>query len=247
VTSPGGSASRWDSRRDTDRGPTRGRFAANIAVNLPRVRRARSGAVSPEEVATFERCIAVGGVALFPADTVYGLATEPDSKDGVYRLYRLKGRSPDRPAAVMFFRLELALAALPELGGRTRAALERLLPGGITLLVPNPAGRFPLASGPERGGPLGVRVPRLEGRIAPLAGMNWPVLQSSANRSGAVDARSVQEVDESIRSGVDLILDGGELPGTSSTVVDLSSYEADGDFAILREGAVPRAAVEEAL
>jgi L-threonylcarbamoyladenylate synthase len=200
--------------------------------------------VRPEDATTFERCIAVGGVALFPADTVYGLATEPDSKEGVYRLYRLKGRSPDRPAAVMFFRLELALAALPELGGRTRSALERLLPGGLTLLVPNPSGRFPLASG-SRGGPLGVRVPRLEGPLAPLAGVNWPVLQSSANRSGAADAHSVQEVDASIRAGVDLILDGGELPGTPSTVVDLSSYEATGEFTIVREGAVPRAMVEE--
>ncbi|MET0973619.1 MAG: Sua5/YciO/YrdC/YwlC family protein, partial [Thermoleophilaceae bacterium] len=92
-------------------------------------------ALRTEDVATFERCIAVGGVALFPADTVYGLATEPDSRDGVDRLYRLKGRRPDRPAAVMFFRLELALAALPELGGRTRWAAERLLPGAVTLLL----------------------------------------------------------------------------------------------------------------
>ena len=143
--------------------------------------------MTPEDVATFERCIAVGGVALFPADTVYGLATEPDSKEGVHRLYRLKGRTPDRPAAVMFFRLELALAALPELGARTRAALERLLPGRLTLLVPNPTGRFPLACGPDPDGRLGLRVPRLEGQLAPLAGVDWPVLQSSANRSGAAD------------------------------------------------------------
>ncbi|HEY6776568.1 MAG TPA: L-threonylcarbamoyladenylate synthase [Thermoleophilaceae bacterium] len=203
--------------------------------------------MTPEDVATFERCIAVGGVALFPADTVYGLATEPESKEGVYRLYRLKGRSPDRPAAVMFFRLELALAALPELGGRTRTALERLLPGGLTLLVPNPAGRFPLASGPDPGGRLGVRVPRLEGPLAPLAGVSWPVLQSSANRSGGADARRVEDVDGPIRAGVDLILDGGELPGTPSTVVDLSSYDGGGAFTILREGAVPREKVEEAL
>jgi len=74
--------------------------------------------LSPDEVATFQRCVAVGGVALFPADTVYGLATEPDSAEGVRRLYALKGRRPDRPAAVMFFRVELALAALPELGQR---------------------------------------------------------------------------------------------------------------------------------
>jgi L-threonylcarbamoyladenylate synthase len=203
--------------------------------------------VTAEDVATFERCIAVGGVALFPADTVYGLATEPDSKASVHRLYRLKNRTPDRPAAVMFFRLELALAALPELGARTRSAIERLLPGGLTLLLPNPTGRFPLASGPDPEGRLGMRVPRLDGPLLPLAGVDWPVLQSSANRSGAPDVRRVADVDERIRAGVDLILDGGDLPGTPSTVVDLSSYELDGTFAVVREGAVPGGRVEEAL
>jgi L-threonylcarbamoyladenylate synthase len=82
--------------------------------------------LTSDDVRTFERCIAVGGVALFPADTVYGLATEPESKEGVERLYALKGRRPDRPAAVMFFRRELALAALPELPEPTRAAAEAL-------------------------------------------------------------------------------------------------------------------------
>jgi L-threonylcarbamoyladenylate synthase len=193
--------------------------------------------VTAEEVATFERCIAVGGVALFPADTVYGLATEPASREGVYRLYRLKGRDPDRPAAVMFFRLELALAALPELGPRTRGAVDRLLPGALTLLLLNPARRFPLACGPEPER-LGLRVPLLEGALAPLAAVDWPVLQSSANPSGGTDPRRLEEVAESIRAGVDLQLDGGELPGTSSTVVDLTRYEEQGEFQVVREGAV---------
>jgi L-threonylcarbamoyladenylate synthase len=201
--------------------------------------------VTPEEVETFERCISVGGVALFPADTVYGLATEPDSREGVERLYRLKGRSPDTPAAVMFFDLELALAALPELGARTRDAVERLLPGALTLLVPNPARRYPLACGragsdQER---LGLRVPLLEGELAPLAAVSWPVLQSSANRSGEPDASRLGDVDEDLRAGVDLILDGGELPGTPSTVVDLVAYEGDGSWEVVREGAIPREAV----
>jgi L-threonylcarbamoyladenylate synthase len=202
--------------------------------------------VSPEDVETFERCISVGGVALFPADTVYGLATEPDSRDGVYRLYQLKNRRPDRPAAVMFFRLELALAALPELGGRTLDAVERLLPGPLTLLLPNPARRFPLACGPEPER-LGLRVPRLEGELAPMVAMSWPVLQSSANPSGGADARRLEEVDERIRRGVDLQLDGGELPGTPSTVVDLTSYERDGSHAVVREGAVSAADLAERL
>jgi len=202
--------------------------------------------MTAEEIATFERCIAVGGVALFPADTVYGLATEPDSAEGVRRLYALKGRSAERPAAVMFFGLELALAALPELPAPTRDALGRLLPGGVTLLLPNPRRRFPLACAttPEV---LGIRVPVLDGALAPLAAIRWPVLQSSANRSGGAEARRVDEVDASVRAGVDLILDAGELPGTPSTVVDLTAYDRDGSFAILRDGAVPRSRVEAVL
>jgi L-threonylcarbamoyladenylate synthase len=202
--------------------------------------------VTPEDVETFARCISVGGVAIFPADTVYGLATEPDSREGVDRLYRLKGRAPDKPAAVMFFQLESALAALPELGDRTRDALRRLLPGALTVVLPNPARRYPLAGGPEPDR-LGLRVPALEGELAPLGAMGWPVLQSSANRSGGPDARRVADIDAGVREGVDLVLDAGELPGTPSTVVDLSAYEESGDWTVLREGAVPREAMVRSL
>jgi L-threonylcarbamoyladenylate synthase len=90
-------------------------------------------------------------------------------------------------------------------------------------------------------------VPSLTGALEPLATASWPVLQSSANASGGPDARTVEEVDASIRAGVDLILDGGELPGTPSTVVDLGEYEEGGRFRIAREGAVPRADIERAL
>jgi L-threonylcarbamoyladenylate synthase len=195
--------------------------------------------LTEEDVATFARCIAVGGVALFPADTVYGLATEPDSREGIERLYRLKGRRPDRPAAVMFFDTERALEALPELPEQTEKAAKRLLPGGVTLLLPNQAHRFPLACEPNKD-VLGLRVPKLTATLAPLNKMRWPILQSSANRSGEPDARRLEDVDERIRAGVDLVLDGGELPGTPSTVVDLTGYHEDGSFAVLREGAVTR-------
>jgi L-threonylcarbamoyladenylate synthase len=202
--------------------------------------------VTPDDVATFSRCISVGGVALFPADTVYGLATEPDTREGVDRLYAIKGRPPARPAAVMFFDAELALAALPELGPRTRAALERLLPGAVTAVLPNPALRFPLACGPTPDR-LGLRVPELSGALEPLSAMRWPVLQSSANRSGGPDARRLGDVDPGVRGAVDLQLDAGELPGTPSSVVDLGDYENDGEFRVLREGAVPADRLAELL
>jgi L-threonylcarbamoyladenylate synthase len=202
--------------------------------------------VTPEEVAAFERSIAAGGVALFPADTVYGLATDPESAEGVERLYGLKGRRPDRPAAVMFFGLDKALEALPELTSDTRTAAERLLPGGVTLLLPNPRRRWPMACGPSQR-VLGLRVPNLTSNLEPMKQIARPVLQSSANRSGEPDARRIEDVHERIRAGVDLILDGGELPGTPSTVVDLTAYHEDGRFEIARAGAVAREDIRRAL
>lgn len=202
--------------------------------------------VSARDAETFARCMAVGGVAVFPADTVYGLACAPDDPEAVRRLYALKGRRPDKPAAVMFFDRDLALAALPEIGPRTRAALERLLPGGVTVLLANPGRRFPLACGPEPA-VLGLRVPALTDALAPLRAISWPVLQSSANHAGGGDARALHDVPESIREQADLVLDGGELAGTPSTVVDLRAFERDGRWAVAREGAVPRAAVARAL
>jgi L-threonylcarbamoyladenylate synthase len=187
---------------------------------------------------TLERCIAVGGIAVFPADTVYGLACEPDSKEAVQRLYMLKRRPPDKPAAVMFFALDLALAALPELGPRTAGALRALLPGAVTLLLPNPAGRFPLACGPDGVDVLGLRVPLWPPALAALADVRWPVLQSSANVAGGPDARRLKDVPQYMREHTDLVLDGGELPGTPSTVIDLRDYELDERWSVAREGAM---------
>jgi L-threonylcarbamoyladenylate synthase len=194
-------------------------------------------ALSAADARTFERCIAVGGIAVFPADTVYGLACEPDSKEAVQRLYLLKRRSPDKPSAVMFFALDLALAALPELGPRTMGAVRALLPGAVTLLLPNPARRFPLACGADAG-VLGLRVPSWPPALAALGDVRWPVLQSSANAAGGPDPRRLEDVPDYMREHTDLVLDGGALPGTPSTVVDLRAYEPDEDWSVAREGAI---------
>ncbi len=201
--------------------------------------------IGPADARALTDCIRGAGVAVFPADTVYGLACDADTPDAVRRLYAIKGRRPDKPAAVMFFDAELALAALPELEERTREALSRLLPGGVTVLLANPSRRYPLACGPDPG-TLGVRVPRLEGALEPLAKLRRPVLQSSANRTGDPAPRRLADVPEQIRREADVVLDGGELPGIASTVLDLRNYER-GDWSIVREGALGRDQIAVAL
>src|SRR2546423_8874112 len=173
--------------------------------------------------AAFERCLAVGGGALSPADTVYGLACDPSNRIAVERLYLLKRRPLAKSSAVMFFDVELALAALAELGSRTREALPRLLPGAVTLLLPNPGERFPLACGGDVH-TLGLRVPV----VSALADVRWPVLQSSANRAGGPDPRGVHDVPELIRAAGDLVRDGGGVPGVAAAVVGLGHSEAGG-------------------
>lgn len=180
-----------------------------------------------------ERCVAQGGVAVFPADGLYGLACDPLDAEAIARIHRLKGRDEGKPSAVMYLS-PLAMRELVEsLGPRTREAVGALLPGPLTLVLPNPERRYPLAcrDDPER---LGVRL--IEG---PLAGAMCPLFQTSANRSGGTAPGSFDEVPAEIVAGADLAIDGGPLTGKPSTVVDLSGYEETGEWAVLREGAVP--------
>lgn len=179
--------------------------------------------------------IASGGIAVVGTDTVYGVCADACDAAAVARLLALKGRPEGKPAAVSFESAQEALAALPELGERTRAAVLALLPGPLTLLLPNPRRRFPLAGGEL----LGVRVLAL--------GAGRPLLLTSANLAGQPEARTLEQVEPRLRASADLVLDAGELPGTPSTVVDLGSLEDGGAWRIVREGACTQEQLERAM
>lgn len=182
-----------------------------------------------------------GGVALFPADTLYGLACDPSDAAAIARIHALKGRDDGKPAAVMFFAPLEMREVLSMSGPRTREAIGALLPGPVTLVVDNPRGLYPLActEDPAR---LGVRL--IEG---PLAGAGCAVFQTSANRSGEQAPHRFADVDEAILAGVDLAIDGGELGGEPSTVIDLTGFEEEGEWSRLRDGAMAEADVRAAL
>ena len=205
--------------------------------------------MTADDVESFRRCISSGGVALFPADTVYGLADRPWTRaTAVERLYRLKGRPPQRPAAVMFFALELALAALAASCRTGRAPRS----SGCCPARSRWCCRIRLAAIRWRVAPsrrswaCGCR--SLEGALAPLAAvrMAGAAVERQPLRAAPTSVAS-RTPSRSIRAGVDVVLDGGELPGTPSTVVDLSRFHEDGSFDVLREGAVPAVELAERL
>ena len=182
-----------------------------------------------------------GGVAVFPADTLYGMACDPLNARAVERIQKIKGRDEGKPSAVMYFSPLAMRELVAGLGPRARDAVGALLPGPVTLVVANPERRYPLAcrEDPER---LGVRL--IEG---PLAGAMTPVFQTSANRSGEPPPRSFAELDQGIAGSADLAIDAGELIGEPSTVVDVTAIDAGGEWRILREGALSGDEVARAL
>jgi L-threonylcarbamoyladenylate synthase len=202
--------------------------------------------ISEQDARRLQECVAAGGVAVFPTDTVYGICCDPENERAAQRLYALKGRPATRPAAVMCFTLESALELLPEMKHDERVALAALLPGPVTLLLANPARRFAPACRVDPA-TLGLRVPQLPEPLQALTSLSLPVMQSSANISGEPDACTLEQVPQSMRDGADLVLDGGALPGKPSTVIDLREYSAERRWHVLREGALSRSVVRETL
>ena len=193
--------------------------------------RLRSGEAQVARKA-LERCVSGGGVAVFPADGLYGLACDPLDAGAIAKIHRLKGRDDGKPSAVMYFSPLAIRELVAQLGPRTKAAVSALMPGPVTLVVANPQRRYPLAC---RQDPGQLGEPLIGG---PLAGTMCPVFQTSANLSGEPAPARFEDVPQAIRDGVDLAIDGGELPGLPSTVVDITELEDDGSWKVLRDGAL---------
>ena len=170
---------------------------------------------------------------MIPTDTVYGLACTPYREGPVLLLSERKGRDPEQPIALVAASLEWAFECVPELRGRSGLVARALLPGAYTLVLPNPARRFPWLTG-SRTETIGVRVPDLEGVAREVLDRLGVVAATSANRHGGPDPRRVQDIPTEMRDAVAAIVDVGELPGLPSTVVDLTGTEPN----VLREGAI---------
>jgi L-threonylcarbamoyladenylate synthase len=173
--------------------------------------------------------IRAGKPVILPTDTVYGLCADAESEDAALDAARLKGRAAQQPIALLARDVDHLLERVPELDERV---LRALLPGPYTLVLPNPARRYHWLGGNDT---IGVRVPDLPAPSSAVLAQVTAVLATSANVHGGPDPRRLEDVPEEISRACAALVDGGELPGTPSTVLDLTGPEPK----VLREGAVP--------
>ncbi len=188
------------------------------------------------EVERAAAAIRAGRLVVIPTDTVYGLACAPEDAAAVRALSRLKRRPAGQPIALVAATVDGLIERVPELRGRAESLARSLLPGPFTLVFRNPARRYPCLTG-EHPQTIGVRVPELEGAAGEVLADVGAVAATSANLHGGVDPRRLADVPPEILDAVAAIIDGGELPGTPSTVLDLTAPKPR----VLREGAVPAA------
>jgi L-threonylcarbamoyladenylate synthase len=170
---------------------------------------------------------------ILPTDTVYGLCADAYREAPVERLIRLKGRPDGMPIALLAADLDVVLDAVPELRGRAAVLARALLPGPYTLILPNPGRRFRWLSGsnPET---IGIRVPELPEESRSVLDRVGAVAATSANAHGRPDPARPGDIPEEIWQAAGALVDAGPLPGTPSTVVDLTGRQPR----VVREGAV---------
>jgi L-threonylcarbamoyladenylate synthase len=189
-----------------------------------------------DQVEPAVQAVRAGKPVVLPFDTVYGLAAEPYLEESTRRLYELKGRDAAQPSALVAASLDYLFECVPELRGRAGTLARLLLPGPVTLILPNPARRFRWITGPNKDA-IGVRVPELVGPGGRVLERVGALVATSANHPGEPDPGRLDDVPADIRSGADAVVDGGTLPGTPSTVIDLTGPEPQ----VIREGALPGA------
>lgn len=165
--------------------------------------------------------LAMGALAVYPTDTVYGLGADAIAADAVDRVYELKGRSRDEPLSMAVPDVDEALEHVVRTE-REEAFMREFLPGPVTVVLERES-HVPdvLTAGRDR---VGIRIPDHDVTLELLEEFS-PVTATSANRSGEANVRHPDELDPRIREGIGAVVDAGETPGGESTVVDPGSDE----------------------
>jgi L-threonylcarbamoyladenylate synthase len=186
------------------------------------------------------RLILAGKVISFPTDTFYCLGADPFNLAAVSEVYRIKGRSSDRPLPLLVASLDQAADLTSDPPALFFKLAEKFWPGPLTLVVP--ASRLIPLKITGNTGKVGLRWPKAPLAVALIAAAARPLTGTSANRTKRPGCATAEQVDEQIGQHVPLILDGGPSQGDmGSTVVELGVDHAR----ILRPGPITEAQLQE--
>jgi len=193
--------------------------------------------VTAEQIEIIRR----GGLIIFPTETLYGLGCIATNEAALRRLFAAKGRAPGQPPPLLVAGAAQLMTLVDDIPPFAEALIAAHWPGALTLVLPVRATVAPLLTGLSADGitrTVGVRHSAHPMAQALCEAAGAPIVATSANHSGAVGRAATPHVLEDIpvalRQSVDVIIDGGEVAGEPSTVVDCTCEPPR----VLRQGAL---------
>ncbi|MBV9467627.1 MAG: threonylcarbamoyl-AMP synthase [Abitibacteriaceae bacterium] len=182
-----------------------------------------------------------GGLVIYPTETLYGLGCCATDEAALQRLFQVKGRALGQPPPVLvsgMSQLHLLVASIPDIAAEL---INTYWPGALTLILPANPTLSPLLTGANS--EAGVRTIGVRQSAHPMAKalcerIGTPLVATSANYSGATGREatphSLNDIPQALRQSVDVVLDGGNVAGQPSTIVDCTSDAPR----VLRQGAL---------
>ncbi|VAV84294.1 TsaC protein (YrdC domain) required for threonylcarbamoyladenosine t(6)A37 modification in tRNA [hydrothermal vent metagenome] len=175
-----------------------------------------------------------GGIIAYPTESFYGLGVDPYNEAAVEKLFLLKGRPADKPIPLIVSDMKMVEAIASDLSPVTRKVMERHWPGPLTIIIKAKEG-LPkrLTAGTNL---IAIRIPGSETARRLVEAIGAPLTTTSANPSNMMPATTAEMVDGYLGDMLDLIIDGGSLPGgLPSTIIDLTRDEPR----LVRKGLLP--------
>lgn len=170
-----------------------------------------------------------GGLIIFPTDTVYGIGCSFENKEGLERIYTLKGRLRNKPLPILLSSLEEVEAAGGQINPLARRLMEHFWPGPLTIVLKTRGNKT-----------LGLRIPSHSLTLA-LLNLTGPLFTTSANLSARQSISRFEEIPGELLERVDVAVDGGHCPlGMESSVVDATGHMVS----MIREGYIKRSEIE---
>ena len=187
-----------------------------------------------EEIAHAVKALCDGGVIAFPTETIYGLGCDPRNAKAVRRIFRLKARDPKKPLLLVASSIA-HVRRIATLRGKALRLARQYWPGPLTLVLPVKESN-PLVRGIALQGTVAVRISSSSLVQELTKKFGFPLVATSANRSGATESRSLDDVKRNFDDKLDAMIDGGILPLRKAST--MLRVREDGSCELIREGAV---------
>jgi L-threonylcarbamoyladenylate synthase len=187
------------------------------------------------------QALKTGELVVYPTDTLYGLGALAGDDMAVRALFAAKGRPPSQALPLLIADSKMA-AWIAEETPVAHMLMAAFWPGPLTIVMRKKATFHSLAL--AGGDTIALRVPDHDFARDMIGAVGEPVIGTSANRSGGRGPASAAEAAFALGDMVAVVIDGGRLQGTASTVIDITQ---EGGPVILRAGAVRKEEIEEVL